>query len=387
MAIPFDSLLSDIGVDAPSGVDLEYDPEFARMEKAAQETPDQDFGSTHIEGTPADWETVRDAALNLLERTHDLRVASQLAQAELTLSGLLGFRDCLELIAGYLEKYWDTVFPRLDEDDDNDPTSRINALAGLNKPGGVIRQLRATPILRSRSLGVISWTDASIARGEIPAPEGMEDPPTNKKIEAIYRSSTFDDLNALCQAVDASIACVERIESSFSDRLGFGATPDLAQLGKDLKSIAKFQKPWLDAIRPAGKPAEQTADGSDSDDRGLIQVEAAGHQVQSVMAGQQMLYGAESFNIRQREDAIEGLDKIIAWFERFEPSSPLPMLLRRAKRLSTMSFLEILQDISPNGIEQALLVGGAEPENSPPPSSKSSDEDGGSRRSSRDDDY
>lgn len=385
MAIPIESLLTDISPDAPSGADLEYDPEFARMEKAAQETPDQDFGSTHIEGVPADWETVSSAASGILERTHDLRVATYLAQAELKLSGILGLRDGLQLITGYLEKYWDTVFPRLDEDDDNDPTSRINALAALNKAGGVLRQLRLSPIVRSRSVGVVTWTDASIARGDLPVPEGMEDPPTAKKIEAVVRSSSFDDLNALCEAVDQSVDYVERIERSFSDRLGYGSVPDLEQLGKDLKSIAKFQKPWLDSIRPA---ASKTAEAkAPVEDRGLIQVETSESSQAQPVHIPQALYGAESFNIRQREDAIEGLDKIISWFERFEPSSPLPMLLRRAKRLSTMSFMEILQDISPGGIEQALLVGGAEPESSTARSANSADNGMEPQSRPRDDDY
>ncbi len=84
-------------------------------------------------------------ALGILERSHDLRAATYLTEAELTARGLLGLRDGLQLITGYLEKYWDTVFPRLDEDDDNDPTSRINALAALNNPGGVLRRLRVSP--------------------------------------------------------------------------------------------------------------------------------------------------------------------------------------------------------------------------------------------------
>ncbi len=208
----------------------------------------------------------------------------------------------------------------------------------------------------------------------------MEDPPTSKKIEAIIRSSTFEDLNALCEAVDQSIDFVARIERSFSERLGYGSSPNLEQLSKDLKSIAKFQKPWLDSIRPEATSSESSVEVSE--DRGLIQVDSQDAPV--AMPQMQMLYGAKSFNIRQREDAIEGLDKIISWFERFEPSSPLPMLLRRAKRLSNMSFMEILRDISPGGIEQALLIGGTESADSSSNSSDS-DDDGGSRP--RDDDY
>ena len=55
-------LLSAISPEAPSGADLEYDADFARMEKSAQGTSDQEYGSTRIEGTPPDWLDVRHAA-------------------------------------------------------------------------------------------------------------------------------------------------------------------------------------------------------------------------------------------------------------------------------------------------------------------------------------
>jgi type VI secretion system protein ImpA len=54
------------------------------------------------------------------------------------------------------------------------------------------------------------------------------------------------------------------------------------------------------------------------------------------------------------------LDKICDYYERYEPSSPLPMLLKRAKRLATKSFLDILEDLTPDGVSQARIIGGVE---------------------------
>jgi type VI secretion system protein ImpA len=63
--------------------------------------------------------------------------------------------------------------------------------------------------------------------------------------------------------------------------------------------------------------------------------------------------------IRSRDDVIRVLDRICEYYERHEPSSPLPMLLRRAKRLATMSFLDILRELAPDGVAQAEALGGA----------------------------
>jgi type VI secretion system protein ImpA len=53
------------------------------------------------------------------------------------------------------------------------------------------------------------------------------------------------------------------------------------------------------------------------------------------------------------------LDLVRAYYERYEPSSPLPLLLNRVRRLADMSFIDILRDIAPDGLHQAQIVIGA----------------------------
>jgi type VI secretion system protein ImpA len=65
-----------------------------------------------------------------------------------------------------------------------------------------------------------------------------------------------------------------------------------------------------------------------------------------------------------RDDVIRTLDRLCEYYKRYEPSSPVPLLLMRAKRLVSMDFMEILQDLAPNGIAQAQAIGGAESEGS-----------------------
>jgi type VI secretion system protein ImpA len=63
-------------------------------------------------------------------------------------------------------------------------------------------------------------------------------------------------------------------------------------------------------------------------------------------------------DIKSRQDAIRALDAVIAYFRAHEPSSPVPLFLERAKRLVSKSFIEVLQDIAPDGLTQAHLIGG-----------------------------
>ena len=57
---------------------------------------------------------------------------------------------------------------------------------------------------------------------------------------------------------------------------------------------------------------------------------------------------------------MRALDEIIRYFERAEPSSPVPLLLRRAQRLVDKNFLDILRDLAPDGVQQAELFRGSE---------------------------
>ena len=54
----------------------------------------------------------------------DLRVAVTLAQAVLRTDGIGAFGEAVEVVKGYVEQYWEPVYPRLDPDDDNELQQR-----------------------------------------------------------------------------------------------------------------------------------------------------------------------------------------------------------------------------------------------------------------------
>jgi type VI secretion system protein ImpA len=52
------------------------------------------------------------------------------------------------------------------------------------------------------------------------------------------------------------------------------------------------------------------------------------------------------------------LDKILAYYQRHEPSSPVPMLIERSKRLAPKSFYEIMEELAPESMNQLNLLRG-----------------------------
>jgi type VI secretion system protein ImpA len=70
--------------------------------------------------------------------------------------------------------------------------------------------------------------------------------------------------------------------------------------------------------------------------------------------------GGGGGEINSREDVVLQLERLCEYYRRHEPSSPVPMLLRRAKRLVSKEFMDIIRDLTPGGVAEAELLGGIE---------------------------
>ena len=67
---------------------------------------------------------------------------------------------------------------------------------------------------------------------------------------------------------------------------------------------------------------------------------------------------ASSGEINSREDVIRILDRACQYYERHEPASPVPLLLRRARGLVHKDFLEIMRDLAPGGVQDVEKIKG-----------------------------
>jgi type VI secretion system protein ImpA len=335
-------LLAPISVEDASGPNLEYDPEFAKLERTAQGKPEQQMGSTIVPAEDPDWKAVSKDAQALLGRTKDLRVAVHLAKASLRLGALEGFSEALAVLRGLVDGYWDTVHPRLDPDDDNDPTMRVNALAAL-VDGPTLAAVRATPIVSSRALGRFSLRDIAVATGEVPPPEGQQ-PPSMANIEGAFDSIEPEALTATATAAKNAVDDVNTIETLVTEKVGGSQAVNLSKLSQLLVTASKHL-----AAAQARRSAGEAAAGEGADAGEAVSSEGGGAPARrSGMPGQ----------VNTREDVLRALEQIIHYYERNEPSHPLPIVMKRARRMVTMSFLEIMKDVAPDAMPQAELLRG-----------------------------
>jgi type VI secretion system protein ImpA len=327
-ALDIAKLLAPIAPDAPAGPNLEYDPAFAALERAAAGKPEQVIGGAVTPAEPPEWGTVRTSAVELLGRTKDLRVAVHLACGLLYHGGVAAFAEGLTLIRGLLEQQWASVHPQLDPDDNNDPTMRITALAALATPG-LVMALRQSPLLENRVMGPVSLADMFPPSGS----------PDTARISSVLETVEISTLESVVSALGGGAADLRGIDAVFEAQTG-SRGPDFSQL------LEYFNKGHhaLEQRLAARKPAEGAATDGAPSDAGVAALAAAPPP------------RGLSGDILNREDVIKALDKICEYYARHEPTSPVPAMALRCKKLVTMSFFEILNELAPDGVKQAQIV-------------------------------
>jgi len=333
--INIDKLLEPVSEESPCGDDLEYDPEFGEFERAAQGKPGHEMGDETIDPEPPDWSEVAEAAISLFSRTKDLRVATHLAHASLNIDGMSGLASGLDLVNRLLHEYWDDLHPKLDEEDDNDPTLRMNSLMPFNGKDEFIANLDRTVLVSSKTLGRFGLRDIRLASGEITlAADDDTAVPDPTHIDAAFLDCELEELTENSDAIDQCVDSLTDLEAYVREQVGAEFAPDLGNLSSELNTVRGILREQLGRRGVAVEPVD--GDG------------AAGEAEGPSMSGE----------IRSRDDAIRVLDKVSEYFRKNEPSSPVPLLLQRAKRLVSKDFMEILRDMAPQGLSDAEKIGG-----------------------------
>jgi type VI secretion system protein ImpA len=321
-------LLEPLSADAACGIDLENSQLLASFDAYRL------FGSDVRLPAKTDWREIESRAMEALSQSKDLRLLVHLGAALLHTRGIDEFCDALGVAEAWLGSYWESVFPRVDED----ATSRKNALSCFADRMAIVDALRRTPIVSHRQLGSYSLRHLELASGQLQPTETDTDVPSQGQIEAALEGTTVEAVQGRLASVQAATASIQKITSTMQTQSGFESSPDFAPLLAPLTRIDRVLSEHLAHRLGAGETPLQ-----DDASTGPVEANAA-----SVAVG----------NIRSRQDAIRAIDAAAEYFRKNEPSSPIPLLLDRAKRLVSKSFLEVLEDMVPDSLAQARAIGG-----------------------------
>jgi type VI secretion system protein ImpA len=335
------TLLEPISVDQPCGVDLDDTGLLVTLDGLrlfgqnwSPEAPLQLDGQSP-EGakvkSPPDWNQLRAMTLEALGKSKDLRLLNYLGTAVLRTDGLAGFVQVLDAASQWLNDYWVQVHPVIDED----ALARLNALNCLADPMAVVDRVRRVPLVESRRHGKFSLRDVEAAAGQV-ALGPTETRPDEAAVQSAFSEMEADKLRELEQVATSAIAALNRIDEKMRSAAGIEFAPNFTPLRVQFSKLVHVCHEQL--------AKRSSVDGGASDEPAAAQT---GSQPGSVGGP-----------IKSRQDAIRALDSVADFFRRHEPSSPIPLIVDRAKRLVSKDFLEVLADIAPDAVATARSAAG-----------------------------
>ncbi len=374
--------LVPVGSDNASGSELRNDPRFHAierlMEPAARTFRLENVKSGGTGAVALDWSDVITQSADLAASGRDIRLLVIVVRALANADGFAGLEQGLDLLTASIDQYWDSVHPVLRESPSprEAATRRINSLFQLeNTDNGLLCDLEFTTVLSPRGIGAVTVGDlcaGALSRSQAQAemPQGLGDKEMAEllsrhdtrvnRVAAACRAQAIErpeEMLALVQSVEAARAALARLEAALSARVqenGVGVSFKVLD-----KVLTRTLVP-LQAAQAGAIPGTPATEGTDMADPAPTAPAMNGAHPPPASGG---IPGA----VNSRRDVERCLDMIIDFYERTEPSSPIPHLARRMRKMVPMNFLQLMEEIAPSGMKEFKNVAGVDDKTKPAP--------------------
>lgn len=343
--INFETLLAPVSEEKPSGEYLRYSGIYDEISEARRADLDVSQGEWQTEMKIADFRKVINLAVPALEKdTKDLQITAWLSEALVKEYGFVGLRDCLKLLTGLQENFWESLHPEIDE---GDMEGRANALAWMEEQASfAIKQAKIT------GYAGYSYNDSEDSK-RFDIPDNIEslDSADQQKFNALRAQAEKENrvtankwraelaqtrrafYEGLAILIDECWAAYNDINRVIEEKFDRNQAPGMNNLKKALDEVHTQIKKLLEEKR-AQEPdeVEETAEGETVDGEGGPTVKVAGVATAS---------GA----IQNRQDALKRLGDIAVFFQKTEPHSPISYVIQRAVKWGNMPLENWLQDV------------------------------------------
>jgi type VI secretion system protein ImpA len=336
--IDVEALLVPISGDNPAGENLQYSGLHDEIREARRAEDALAQGDWQRELKAADWDLTLELAEKALRtQTKDLQVAAWLAEALVKKHGFLGLRDGLKVMRGLHERFWDNVYPAVE---DGDLEGRANSVSWLDRqtafalkevaltkaPGmayGYIQmeQSKEFELAPNADAEAINRVNAERAKA---AETGKITPEDFAKAKAASKRAFYEEIAG---ELGDCVQEFKALDRAIDERFG-RETPGLGELKKSLDQVKDFADKTLKEKRAEEPSAEDIGAGEGGE-------ESAG------VSGAPAAIGS----IRSRQDALARLAHVADYFRRTEPHSPVSYLVQRAITWGQMPLDAWLADV------------------------------------------
>jgi type VI secretion system protein ImpA len=269
-------ILTPIEGENPAGEDLRYIL-YDEIAEARREDDALERGDWQRETKSADWETVIELCANaLVNRSKDLQIAAWLTEALTIKEGFKGLLSGLKVLRGFLENFWESVYPQIEEDD---LEFRIGRLEFLNNSlGPRVKQIPMTDSSVRAGYSWLQWEESrkvgyegDAAKTETRAELVAEGKLTAEEFDVAVAQSSRAFYETLAADVTKCKEEFQTLEELVDEKFGKEA-PRLAELRKSLddcdRQVSKILKEKRelepDEVESADQEGTTTAEDSSS---------------------------------------------------------------------------------------------------------------------------
>jgi len=282
-----EELLAPIGAGQPAGEDLAFSPEVDAVNRARQaDDPSIDQGAWVTTLKEADWKFVAKQCTSLIaQRSKDLQLAVWLVEASAKTGGLRGLADGVFLLADLCDRFWDTLYPALDDGVEQ----RIGNLSWI--AARTPQLILEMPVTEDGAFSMHRVEGATAAGAEVIA-----------ELDAARRRSSRPFYASLLSDAELCEAALAKLEQVVDARLADDG-PGFTAAKAALQTVLHFVRPL------AADPAS---------------VKPTGASVVAVQAG------VAEDGTHNRAQALAQLRAVADFFRRTEPHSPVAYLADKA---------------------------------------------------------
>jgi type VI secretion system protein ImpA len=326
MPLP-EGLLTPIPGENPSGKNLRYDPVYDKIREARREEEALQQGDWTYAIKKADYPLVIKTATEVLStKSKDLQIAAWLTEALLFREHVSGLREGLDLLKGFLNAFWDTMYPEI-EDDDLEIRAAPLAWVG-SKLDTAVRRLPLTKTkldlfkyLESRRVGYEADCEGNEVKMAARNVAIEEKKCTAEEFDEGVRTTGDAYYEKLAGNLVTTLESLQALEALSDEKFGRDA-PNFANLRTALEEVQdmvkQYYKPAVaEPEAPAEEPAEQVQEVSDAP------------TTAGAPAGKKRTLASEPAD---RDDAIQRVSTVAGFLRRESPQDPVPYLLLRAVR-------------------------------------------------------
>jgi type VI secretion system protein ImpA len=326
--------LNPVDADAPCGPDLEYDPEFIVLSAQIVAKAEAQYGDFVSAPAAINWSDIDRDCRRLMMRSKDMRLAVLFARCRTRLLGAAGLAEGVGLLAAWLAAFPETVHPQLAVDVDHDVAReiRMNALQALTDADGLLGDIREIALTRSTATR-LQVRDVERAFAHPRSNDSLAPESVDRQLDELRKH-----LPSVTDGFDDALLSIAAIDAWSVEHLGVFA-PDLSPVTRLLQRVSRPHR-----------CAEHTTQDSSSRHEGVTKDIQDTRRIQDVSAeqAQRSIEPPEAPTrpaLEDRDSVAGQIREARKWFELHEPSSPVPVLLKRAERLVGRRYAEVAQAI------------------------------------------